>query len=63
MNEFSVPATNSKEYTILRKAFEEKAQCAWGFKKSAKGNYQNPVTANRWKWFFLGYIQAQEMEV
>jgi hypothetical protein len=42
----------------LRAKFETLARDTWGFKRSRKGNYVNPVVARDWKWFRLGHAAA-----
>lgn len=43
---------------LLRERFEKLAHDSYGFKRSRKGNYVNPVVARDWKWFQLGASTA-----
>lgn len=46
----------------LRADFERLCPCPAGHKRSRRGTYVNPPTANRWKWFQLGAIAARNID-
>lgn len=38
----------------LREIFESQNRDSWGFKRSRRGSYINPVIQRDWKWFKNG---------
>lgn len=46
----------------LRADFERLCPCPDNHRRSARGTYTNPPTANRWKWFQLGAIAARHID-
>lgn len=54
-----IDATRLIDEEVLREVFERKVTCSYGFKRSRRGGYVNPVTANRWKWFKAGAVYAR----
>lgn len=42
----------------LRAAFEQQTVCSYDFKRSRNGNYVNPTTSLKWRWFVAGFEQG-----
>lgn len=47
----------------LRRRFESLNRDSYGFRRSRKGNYVNPVIARDWKWFRQGHQTQPEAVV